>query len=200
MVAGLMPNAARLLSRTVGWLAGRLRGMGSTPRPLRRQQAALADLVARAEAHPSVLGAILIGSLVAGGRDALSDVDCIVVTDPDAFQVVWADRCSLHDSAVTVCWDYDDPHGPPDTGAHKWLDSQLVLVECLITAAGSDVRLAPPNRVVVGPADLVSHLDARPPVDRAEMREADTSLLHDLDVETAYDLLKDAVRRTRPAG
>ncbi len=171
--------------------------MAPEEKPLQRQHAALSDLAARVEAHPGLLGAILIGSMVADGTDALSDLDCIVVTDPDAFQSVWADRCSLHDGAVAACWDHSDPHGPLDTGAHKWLDSNLVLVECLITAAASGVRLAPPYRVVAGPPDLASCLQPRPPVERDEMRGVDRHLVRGLDIETAYDLLKEVVRRNR---
>ncbi len=173
--------------------------MARETRRLQRQYSALSDLTAQVDVHTGVLGAILVGSMVDGGTDALSDVDCIIVTDNDAFRAVWADRCALHGGTVTVCWDYSDPLGPPDSGAHKWLDHNLVLVDCLITAAASGVRLAPPYRVVAGPPDVPSHLESRPPIERAEMRGVDVDLIPDLQVEIAYDILKAVVRREREA-
>lgn len=163
----------------------------------KRQATALAALASALEEHPNVLGALLVGSLARGGGDALSDIDCIVVTSQGAFDEVWHSRCSLHGSTVTTCWDHTDEGGPPDARAHKWLDDNLVLVECLITTPASGVRLAPPHRVLTGPDDLATHLEARPPIERDEMTAVGDRFARDLDVETAYDLLKDAVRRRR---
>jgi hypothetical protein len=161
-----------------------------------RQRDALSALCARIEAHAGLLGAVLVGSMVTGKSDALSDLDCIVVTANGAFGDVWADRCCLHELSVTVCWDHWE-ESPADSGAHKWLDSNLILVECLITAPNSGVRLAPPHRVVAGPDDVVAYLEPRPPVNRGEMRGIPAGLIREVDVETAYDILKEAVRRHR---
>ncbi len=129
--------------------------MGPVPALPARQREALSALRSRVEAHPDLLGAVLVGSTVTGKTDALSDIDCILVTGIGAFDDVWHDRCLLHDPTVPVCWDRCES-SPSDTGAHKWLDSNVVLVECLITAPNSGVRLASPHRVVAGRGDVLS--------------------------------------------
>lgn len=175
---------------------GRLQYVGPVTALPVRQREALSSLRSRVEAHPGLLGAVLVGSMVTGKADAFSDIDCILVTGIGAFDDVWDDRCSLHEPTVPVCWD-DCESSPSDTGAHKWFDSNAVLVECLITAPNSGVRLAPPHRVVAGPDGVTSYLEPRPPVERSEMRGVPVDLTRDVDVETAYDILKEAVRRHR---
>jgi hypothetical protein len=109
-----------------------------------RLRLALSSLHSRVDVHPDLRGAVLVGSMVTGKTDALSDIDCIVITANGAFDDVWADRCTLHEPDVTACWDGSEL-GPANAGAHKWLDSNLAFVECLITAPNSGVRLAPPH-------------------------------------------------------
>ncbi len=44
---------------------------------------------------------------------------------------------------------------------------------------------------------MTSFLEPRPPVEHREMRGIPADLTRDVDVETAYDILKEAVRRHR---
>lgn len=94
---------------------------------------------------------------------------------------------------------WDETHdGFPEAGAHKWLTGGVVLVECLIAAPSSGVRLAEPYLVVAGDDRIASMLKARPPISRDEMGATGS------EVENCYDALKiavrDARRRTEEAG
>jgi hypothetical protein len=65
------------------------------------------------------------------------------------------------------------------------------LVECLLAAPTSGVRLAPPYRVVAGDPGLAGRFTARPPIQRAELGQD----VHP--VERAYDQLKEVLRSHR---
>jgi hypothetical protein len=67
----------------------------------------------------------------------------------------------------------------------------LVLVECLLAAPASGVRLAAPYRVVAGEAELADRFTARSPIQRTEMGLE----LHP--VERAFDELKEVIRTHR---
>jgi hypothetical protein len=51
-------------------------------------------------------------------------------------------------------------------GAHKWVTNDLVLVECLLAASDSGVRLAPPYRAVAGEPGLAERFTAAHPSSR----------------------------------
>jgi hypothetical protein len=162
-----------------GWLAG----MG-----IRRQLAALDDLLRRAERVPEVEAVILIGSLASGAADPISDVDAIVIVRESSFDAGRQQRHALHAASVPACWDH--PIGPPPSAvaAHKWIDDSGVLVEVLIATASGPLRVAEPARVVLGDPAVLTRTNRRPPIRREEMTES----AHP--VESAYDMLKEAVR------
>ncbi len=152
-----------------------------------RQWRALERVLCHVDASPAFAGAVLLGSLARGEGDDLSDVDLLLVAVPDGFEQAWAERTRLHGADVLVAW--DEP-GEGGVGGHAWLERDLVMVECLIAAPGAPVRLAEPQRVVVGPDRVLEGIARRPPVGRDEM-----SATHDVDA--AYDALKRVVRRHR---
>lgn len=154
--------------------------------PPKRQLRALDDLAARIAQISSIEGLILVGSLAAGTADALSDVDTIAVTTVTGFATAWAGRHRLHADPVCTCWDVTDPHHP-DVGAHKWIDTDGVLVECLLTAPDSGVRLARPAQVITGGPSMITRLPVRDPIVRTEMSGGHP-------VEDAYNAFKNAVR------
>lgn len=151
-----------------------------------RQRQAVADLARRIEHSSPIEGLILIGSLAADSADALSDVDTIAITTAGGFGDAWADRHRLHAEVVCACWDITDADHP-DVGAHKWIGTDGVLVECLLTPPDSGVRLAPPAQLITGEPDLINKLPRRDPITRTEMSGGHP-------VEDAYDTLKNAVR------
>jgi hypothetical protein len=65
------------------------------------------------------------------------------------------------------------------------------LVECLLAAPDSGVRLASPYRVVAGEPGLADRFGVRPPIQRAEL----SMDVHP--VEHAYDQLKEVIRAHR---
>lgn len=106
------------------------------PDPSPRRTAALRALAARVEVASDLLGLVLVGSVAAGRTDPLSDLDTILVAAPGTFDRVWDLRCRLHGPDIAACWDHLDADVPERCGAHKWIDDDLVLVDCLITEAG----------------------------------------------------------------
>jgi predicted nucleotidyltransferase len=155
--------------------------------PLRQERtlAALADRCARIEA---LEGAIVVGSFADGRADALSDIDLLLCVRPGRFDEAWASRDRLHVTGALAAWD-DRRGGFPEVGAHRWVTADIVLVEALIATPGSGVLLAPPWRVLAGPADLPDLFPQRPPIDRGtELRAASHP------VERAFDTLKLALR------
>lgn len=155
------------------------------PSPSSRQWPAFTRVIATVEDDPALEGALLIGSLATGAGDDMSDVDLFVIARDGAFADAWSRRCELHDDVVGH-WDHRDPDMPA-AGAHKFLTRDLVLVECLIAEPASGVRLAEPNAVVAGPADLAERIPSRPPIERAEMTGGHP-------IEDASDALKAAIR------
>ena len=110
------------------------------------------------------------------------------VRDGD-FATAWRQRTALQVTGAVVWW---DQHLLPDRmGTHKWITNDLVLVECLLAAPDSGVRLAAPYRVVAGDLGLAERFTARPPIQRAELG------LDIHPVERAYDQLKEVIRSHR---
>lgn len=152
-----------------------------------RQWPVIEGLCARIESSPDLAGALLLGSFAGGSADALSDVDLIVVARGGRFDQAWRARDQLR-GPDAVAW-FDDLVQPAaEMGGHKWMTSDLVFVECLITTPTSGVRTTDDAVVVVGEADLKDELPKRPPIRRAEMTGGSW------EVERLYDALKDALR------
>ena len=165
---------------------GLLAGMGIT-----RQLAALDDLLRRAAKVPEIEAVILIDSLASGAADSVSDVDAIVIVRESSFDAGRQQRHALHAASVPACWDH--PVGPPsEVAAHKWIDDSGVLVEVLIATTSGPLRVAEPARVVLGDPATLTRTTRRPPITREQM----TDSTHP--VESAYDKLKEAVRRASP--
>jgi Nucleotidyltransferase domain len=159
-----------------------------------RHAACLQQIAARTAGTPGVSAVILVGSLAAGTADPLSDIDLLLVTGERAFGDVWADRHGLHAADVVACWDPATP-GTADIGAHCWVGADGLMVEALVFAPASGVRVAAPALVVCGDPELLARLPRRPPIDQAEM----TGPHHPIDA--AYDAFKAACRgasRTSP--
>lgn len=139
---------------------------------------------------PALHGLVLVGSLVTGDIDPLSDVDALVIARDGRFEEAWAARNGLEGGESVVSWDRRSPE-MAEAGAHKWMTNDLVLMDCLLATATSGVRLAEPFEVLVGPADLATRIPSRPPIARGEMA------LTGHPIEDAYDELKMAIRRAR---
>lgn len=153
-----------------------------------RQLQQLARITERLAAMPQVLGAILVGSLVAGAADACSDIDLIVCTADGLFATAWERRHAVHDDSSLACWD-QGPDAGSEVAVHRWVTADMVLVEALFASPVSGVRLAKPWRVIAGDARVTDRLLPRPPIDRAEFsRDA----AHPVDI--AFDDLKHALR------
>jgi hypothetical protein len=159
-----------------------------------RQDAALAAIAGRLAAMTDCIrGALVVGSIAAGTADAASDIDLLVCAQPGRFGEAWRRRDELHVTGAPVAWD-NDPADSSEIGTHRWITSDLIMVEALITARGSGVRLARPWKVIAGDASVAECFEPRPPIDRTEF---DTTGAHP--VELAYDNLKCALRRhSRP--
>ena len=154
-----------------------------------RQSATLAALLEHITASSVLDGAILLGSFAHGTPDALSDLDLIVCARDGHFATAWQQRTALRVTGAMVWW---DQHLMPDrVGAHKWITNDLVLVECLLAAPDSGVRLASPYRVVAGDPGLAERFSARPPIQRAELG------IDVHPIERAYDQLKEVIRSHR---
>jgi hypothetical protein len=161
---------------------------GQASSPL-RQLATLAAVLEHITASSVLDGAILLGSFAHGTPDPASDLDLIVCVHDGDFATAWRQRIALQVTDAMVWW---DQHLIPDRmGTHKWVTNDLVLVECLLAAPDSGVRLAPPYRVVAGAPGLAERFTARPPIQRAELG------LDVHPVEHAYDQLKEVIRSHR---
>jgi Nucleotidyltransferase domain len=161
---------------------------GHASSPL-RQVTTLAALAEHITASSLLDGAILVGSFARGTADAASDLDLIVCVRDGHFATAWQQRTVLQVTGAMVWW---DQHLVPDRmGAHKWVTNDLVLVECLLAAPDSGVRLASPYRVVAGGPGLAERFIARPPIQRAELG------LDVHPVERAYDQFKEVIRSHR---
>jgi hypothetical protein len=168
--------------------------LAGVPHPVpARHYACLRELLSRTGNDPAVRAVILVGSLAAGSADALSDVDLLLVTGDD-FGSAWRGRHRLHAPDAVVCWDQTSPD-TPGVGVHRWVGTDAILVEALMFAPESGVRVADPALVLAGDAELASRLPRRPPIDRGEMTGASNP------IEAAYDtfkaLCRDAARQPR---
>jgi hypothetical protein len=164
-----------------------------------RQDSVLAALSERIGHDSDLAGALLLGSFATRTADELSDVDVLVVVREGRFEAAWAARSRLEGGEAIVAWDDVDP-ARADIGGQKWLTRELVLVECLLAAPASGVRLAEPFSLLVGDASLPDLLERRAPIAREELEDfAQTrSDLGRVDaVETAYEHLASAVRGSR---
>lgn len=160
----------------------------------------LAEAVRRIEARAELFeGAVLMGSLVEGGGDDLSDVDLLAVVAEGRFADAWAARGELSTGALCA-WDHvqgDDR----EVAARKWLTRDLVKVECLLATPSSGMRLAEPVAVLAGDASLPDRFVRTGPIPREEIEAyardlRDTGKVHE--VEALYGDLKTALRRLGP--
>lgn len=154
-----------------------------------RQRATLGK-IADAVAVSAWLDALLVvGSLAAGAADALSDIDLLVIVREGQFEQAWAERGSLRVTGTICAWD-ERLDQDAEIAAHRWLTSDLVLVEALIATTSSGVRLAEPWELVTGRSDTPTGLKHRPAIARSEMGATEAH-----PVEAAYDEFKSRVRR-----
>ncbi len=153
-----------------------------------RQESALAAITQHLTSMPEVLGALVVGSMAAETADAASDIDLIVCAHPGRFEQAWRLRNDLHATGALICWD-DGREGDREIGVHRWVTTDVVLVEVLFATPGSGVRLAEPWKVIAGDASVASLFPARPPIDRAEF---DPAAAHPVD--RAFSELKAALR------
>lgn len=158
-----------------------------------RHRAAVEEVLGAMTSDPDLLGILLLGSFAAGTADALSDLDLLLVVEDDGFERVWEKRALLHRPAL-FAWDLFAGERP--VGAHKWLTSELVLVECLIAEPGSGVRLAEPFVRLSGPVDLPDRLTRRAPILRGEVTGG---AIEGNMVEALYDAFKHYVREAAEA-
>jgi Nucleotidyltransferase domain len=160
-----------------------------------RQRAFLDRLQRQTAALPWAAAVVVIGSLASGRADAASDVDLLVAVSDNAFGHAWQRRHDLHVTGAVVEWDhwYDEHRR---AGTHKWVTSDVVLVEALIATATSSVRLAQPWRLLIGDVSALNNWPTRPPITRNEL-VAGAQKLHR--VEAAFDQLKAELRAARNA-
>jgi Nucleotidyltransferase domain len=155
-----------------------------------RQWPRIVDLAERVEGAAELTGLLLLGSFARGESDSLSDVDFIVVVEPDWFDEAWARRHQLHPDA-DVCWDYPRPE-EREVAAHRWLTPELVLFDGLITTQ-TGARVADPLVVLVGERGLAERMTRFDPTAEpgaeVELNE----------VERLYGQLKLAARAAREA-
>lgn len=152
---------------------------------LPRHRAAIETTLAHLSDSDHVIAVLLVGSMASGTADAVSDVDLIALSDDGSFDQVWNRRTQLSERAI-YRWDVS-PRGA--AGAHKWLTSDLVLVECLVGEIDA-IRVADPWIQLLG-ADISERITRREPILRAEVRGG--GLVTD-DIERLYDALKLWVR------
>jgi len=126
---------------------------------------ALSETVARIESLPELFsGVLLLGSLSRGQGDAISDVDLVAVTWPGRWQEAWEVRQRLSAGALVT---FNRSEGTPEIAGHSWLTSDLVKVECLITAPGR-MRLRGNAVVLIGEGDLLGAFERLAPHSREE--------------------------------
>jgi hypothetical protein len=163
--------------------------MGSLGAPVRQDAAVAAIARQLAAMTDCVLGALVVGSMAAGTADAASDIDLLVCAQPGRFGEAWRRRVDLHVTGAPVAWDKEPVMGS-EIGVHRWITDDLIMVEALIAAPRSGVRLATPWKVIAGDASVAGCFEPRPPIDRAEF---DSSGAHPM--ELAYDTFKTVLRR-----
>jgi predicted nucleotidyltransferase len=157
----------------------------------------LAELVMRIEARTELFdGAILIGSLVEGKGDELSDIDIVSVVRDGRFAQAWATRAELSAGAL-YSWDHVEGEDREVKG-HKWLTRDLVEVECLIATPASGMHLAEPVAVLAGEPSLPERFSRSGPLPRAAVdsyaqERRERSEMHE--VEARYGELMRTLRR-----
>lgn len=129
----------------------------------------LERVVGAVEENDAFAGAILIGSLVRGEGDSLSDVDLVVVAKPGAWVAAWAARHELSSDSL-YCWDRLEP-GFPDLGAHRWFTPDLIKVECPITTPRGGFHLRGPFAVVAGEENLAEEIERLPALTPEEIAQ-----------------------------
>jgi hypothetical protein len=137
--------------------------MGSPGAPV-RQKSALAAITLGLTDAEEVLGALLVGSMAAGTADAASDIDLIICVHPGRFDAAWRRREDLHVTGAVVSWD-DDREVGREIGIHRWVTSDMVLVEAMFTSPGSGVRLAKPWKVIAGDSNVAARFPPHPLID-----------------------------------
>jgi hypothetical protein len=163
-----------------------------------RQWPALMHVAERVDESPALDGLLLIGSLVSGRADDLSDVDLVVVVREGRFGEAWQQRANLQTPDVLVAWDW--PPNGRDAAGHKWLTRALVLVECALWTPSSEVRLADPFVVLVGEESLGDRFTRRAAISREELEEFAQERKDDgtmPEVERRYGELVRAARAAR---
>ena len=153
-----------------------------------RQRATLAE-IAKTIARTAWLDALLVvGSLANGEADALSDIDLLVIVREGQFDQAWAAREEVRVTGTLCAWDQRNDNA--EVAAHRWLTTDLVLVEALFATASSGVRLAEPRDLVAGRSAAPAELAQRPRIHRSERGRTEPH-----PVEAAYDVFKSKVRR-----
>jgi predicted nucleotidyltransferase len=140
--------------------------MGSLGAPV-RQDAALSAIARHLATTREVLGALVVGSMAAGTADAASDVDLIVCAHPGRFEEAWQIRNRMHVTGALASWD-DKGDSDAEIGVHRWVTSDLILVEALFATPGSGVRLGRPWMVIAGETRVAACCPLRSSIDRAE--------------------------------
>ena len=159
----------------------------------------LAEAVGRIEARAELFeGALLMGSLVDGRGDDLSDVDLLAVVREGRFAAAWAARGELSAGAL-YAWDHVEGEDR-EVAARKWLTRDLIKVECLLATPSSGMRLAEPVAVVAGDPSVPDRFARTGPIPRDEIEAyaqdlRDTGKVHE--IEARYGDLKTALRRLR---
>ena len=161
---------------------------------------ALVETAARIESLPELFrGALLLGSLSRGEGDALSDVDLVAVAFPGRWEKAWHTRRLLSTGALVT---FDRSEGMPEIAGHSWLTSDLVKVECLITAPGR-MRLRGNAVVLVGTDDLLDAFERLAPLSTQDVDEYSVKLRATdalSEIERAYgDLIALLRKELRPA-
>ena len=147
---------------------GIISGMGSLGAPV-RQDAALSAIARYLATTGEVLGALVVGSMAAGTANAASDVDLIVCAHPGRFEEAWQIRKHMHVTGALASWD-DKGDGGAEIGVHRWVTSDVILIEALFATPGSGVRLGRPWMVIAGKPRVAACFPPRPP------RHADRSI------------------------
>lgn len=153
-----------------------------------RHQALLEALARYVEDSADFGALVLLGSFAKGTADAVSDVDLFFITYRGRFEQAWAHRHELHVTGALVHWDEMEDE-LAEVGGHRWVTTDLVLVESVISAPQGGARLAAPFKVYGGDSSLVDAFPKRLPVGPGDMTDEGA---HPVDV--AYDAFKKAVR------
>lgn len=155
------------------------------------------ELVDRIESRNDLFaGAIVMGSLVEGRGDDLSDIDLLAVVREGSFAAAWTRRDELSDGAL-YAWDHVEREDAEVKG-RKWLTRELVKVELLIATPSGGMRLAEPVAVVAGDPSLADRFPRQGPIPRDELEAyaadlRETGAVHE--VEARYGDLKATLRR-----